>query len=269
MREARPALAADGVVSVLCRAAAAAGAAPGAAYRTDLDEAGLVRRYVPIVKRLALHLKGRLPRSVELDDLVQAGLIAILRLSRQPGGLQIAAAMLRRSLVNAMIDEARRSTWAPTRTVRLAKTVSGAMQTVRLRLGREGSDQEIADELGLTIERYDEALIELAGLSLLDLDAFDEARERALQTTPEQEETLRRSRLASALATAVGVLPAREKLVVSLYYEHELSMEEVGEVLGLDKSTVCRSHARALLILRSALADWGSAAETRRPRAGA
>ena len=144
MPEAGPALSARGAASVGCLAVAAPSAAPCAAYRTDLDEAGLVRRYVPTVKRLALHLKGRLPQSVELDDLVQAGLIAILRLARQPDGLQTGAAMLRRSLINAMIDEARRATWAPTRTVRLAKTVAGAMQTVRRRLGREGSDEEIA-----------------------------------------------------------------------------------------------------------------------------
>jgi len=269
MPEPGPALSACGAASVRCLVAAPPHAAPGAAYRTDLDEAGLVRRYVPTVKRLALHLKGRLPQCVQLDDLVQSGLIAILRLARQPDGLQIGEAMLRRSLVNAMIDEARRATWAPTRTVRLAKAVAGAMQTVRRRLGREGSDEEIADELGLTIERYDAALIELAGLSLIDLDAFDDMRERALQTTPEQEETLRRRRMATALATAVGVLPAREKLVVSLYYEHELSMEEVGDVLGLDKSTVSRSHARALLMLRNALADWGGAADEPRQQAGA
>jgi RNA polymerase sigma factor for flagellar operon FliA len=268
MPEARTVLAARAAASGSDHAAAAPRAAPAPAYRSDLDEAGLVRCYAPTVKRLALHLKGRLPRSVELDDLVQAGLIAILRLARRPAGLDIGAALLRRSLLNAMIDEARRASWAPTRTVRLAKVVAGAMQAVRRRLGREGSDGEIAGELGLTIERYDEVLIELAGLSLLDLDAFDDACEWALQTVPEQEETLRRRRMTAALAAAVGVLPLREQQVVSLYYEHELSMEEVGEVLGLDTSTVSRSHARALLWLRNALAEWSGPGGEARQRAG-
>jgi RNA polymerase sigma factor FliA len=270
MPEVRSALSACGVTCVVRGAAdAARSVAIGAAYRTDFDETDLVRRYVPVVKRLALHLKGRLPQSVQLDDLVQAGLIAILRLARQPDGPQIGEAMRRRSVVNAMIDEARRAAWAPTRTVRLAKAVGGAMQAVRRRLGREGSDAEIAAELGFTIDRYHEVLVELAGLSLLDLDAFDDAREQALQTIPDQEEALRQRRMTSALASAVDVLPPRERLVVSLYYEHELSMEEVGEVLGLDKSTVSRSHARALLMLRNALAGWaGAAAEPSTPAGG-
>jgi RNA polymerase sigma factor FliA len=227
----------------------------GAAYRSEPDEPGLVAHYAPMVKRLALHLKGRLPQSVELDDLLQAGLIAILRLARQPRWVEIGEVMLRRSVVNAMIDEARHSAWAPARTIKLAKSVAGAMRAVRQRLGHDGSDADIAAELGLTLDRYDDVMVELAGVSLLGLDAFDDG-ENALQTAPEQEEGLRRQRLAAALAAAVGVLPSREKLVVSLYYEHDLSMEEVGEILGLDKSTVSRSHARALLMLRNALAEW-------------
>ncbi len=237
------------------------------AYRTDPDEAVVVGRYVSMVKRCALHLIARLPTALQPDDLVQAGLIAILRLMRQPDGAQLGEAVLRRAVVNAMIDEARRAAWAPTRTVRRARAVAEAMRAVRRRLGRDGSDAEIAAELGLSLDDYGKAMLELAGLSLFDLDAFSEADERALQTSPEQEETLRRQRMTAALAAAVALLPSRGQLVISLYYEHELSMEEVGQVLGLDKSTVSRSHARALLLLRNALADWGAASDGPRLRA--
>lgn len=227
-----------------------------AAYRVDLDETELVRRYVPTVNRLARHLQGRLPQTVQLEDLVQAGLIAVLRIARRSGCRDLEDGPGRRAIVNAMIDEARRTTWAPTRTVRLARSAATAMRAVRHRLGREGNDEDIAAELAMTLDQYHKVLVEIAGISLLDVDACDDAREPALQVAGNQEATLRQSRITDALATSVASLPARERLVVSLYYEHDLNMEEVGEVLGLDKSTISRTHGRALLMLRNALADW-------------
>ncbi len=157
-----------------------------------------------------------------------------------------------------MIDEARRTTWAPTRTVRLARSAAKAMRAVRQRLGQDGNDEDIAAELAITVDQYHKILVEIAGISLLDVDAFDDAREPALQIAGNQEETLRLSRITESLAKSIASLPTRERLVVSLYYEHELNMEEVGEVLGLDKSTISRTHGRALLMLRNALADWSA-----------
>lgn len=219
------------------------------------DEAAAVQRYVPLVKRLALHVKGRLPDALQLDDLVQAGLIAVLRLLRRGAVDAGSEAMLRRAVVNAMIDEARREAWAPVRTVRQARTAVAAMRTVRRRLGRDGSDEEIAREMGVTLADYHRVLIDTAGMRLLQIDEFDESAEPQLQVAGNQETSLHRGRLMTALTQAIAALPEREKLVVSLYYEHELNMEEVGRVLDLDKSTVCRAHGRALLHLRAALGD--------------
>ncbi|HTV88267.1 MAG TPA: sigma-70 family RNA polymerase sigma factor [Stellaceae bacterium] len=221
------------------------------------DEAAAVRRHVPLVKRLALHMKGRLPDTVQADDLIQAGLIAVLRLLRSGAADAGSEAVLRRAVINAMIDEARRETWAPVRTVRRARAAVAAMRAVRGRLGRDGSDEEIALEMGVTLADYHGVLIDIAGIRLLQLDEFDERAEAQLQVAGSQETGLYRSRLVTLLAEAIAALPEREKLVVSLYYEHELNMEEVGRVLRLDKSSVCRAHGRALLHLRAALADRG------------
>jgi RNA polymerase sigma factor FliA len=247
--------------AALTPAEAATSAAPSsgaAAYHHDVDEAGLIKRYMPTVKRLAAHLTGRLP-TVQLDDLVQAGLITLLRLARRGDLFPVGDALLRRSIINAMIDEARRASWVPTRTVRLAKAAAAAMRAIRQRQGRDGSDEEIAAELAITVDQYHQLLVETAGISLFDLDAFDDGTEAALQISGNQEELLRQRRITAALAAAITALPQRERTVISLYYEHELNMEEVGEVLGLDKSTISRSHGRALLMLRNALADWGAA----------
>jgi RNA polymerase sigma factor FliA len=241
--------------------------AAAAAYRIDLDETELVKRYVPVVKRLARHLQCRLPQTVQLDDLVQAGLIAVLRMARRTGHRDLDEGIGSRAIINAMIDEARRTTWAPTRTLRLARSAATAMRAVRQRLGRDGNDEDIAAELAITLDQYHKMLVEVAGISLFDVNAFDDAREPALQVAENQEETLRLGRITEALAKSIAALPARERLVVSLYYEQELNMEEVGEVLGLDKSTISRTHGRALLMLRNALADWS--ADPFRPPLGA
>ena len=227
-----------------------------ASYGAQVDESEIIRQFVPMVKRLALRLKGRMPETVQLDDLIQAGLIAVLRLARHGGLAPAADPALQRSIVNAMIDESRREVWAPVRTVRLAKSASQAMQSVKQRLGRDGTDDEIAAAMGIGLDEYHTALVEIAGIRLLDIAEFDETGEDPLHAVDDQDADLDRSRMMALLAEAITALPEREKLVLSLYYEQELNMEEVGAVLGLDKSTVSRVHGRALLMLRDVMADW-------------
>jgi RNA polymerase sigma factor for flagellar operon FliA len=241
-------------------APAAAAPAPFATqgYRLacpELDEAEAIRRYVPMVKRLATHLKGRLPESVQTDDLIQAGLIAALRIMRHAGAAQLGEPALRRAIMNAMIDEARRQTWAPVRVVRLAKAAAEAMRAIRRRTGREARDEEIAAEMGISLAEYHRVLLDIAGIELFQLDVSEEHGEGRLQAADNQEASLHQRQVMAALAAAIAALPERERLVVSLYYEHELNMEEIGKVLGLNKSTVCRAHGRALLMLKSALGE--------------
>jgi RNA polymerase sigma factor for flagellar operon FliA len=230
-----------------------------AAYCAELDEAEIIRRYVPLVKRLALHLKGRLPEAVQLDDLIQAGLIAVLRILRQGSASHLRDPPLHRSIMNAMIDEARREAWAPVRIVRLAKAASRAMAVLKQRLGRDAHDEEVAAELGMPLADYLTALVDIAGIRLLQVDELDGGGERGLQVADEVDAGLDRAGMLARLARSIAELPPREKIVVSLYYEQELNMDEVGKVLRLDKSTVCRAHGRALLMLRSALGGWGTA----------
>lgn len=244
------------------------GAGFGRGYAAQVDEADIIRQFVPVVKRLALRLKGRMPETVQLDDLIQGGLIAVLRLARHGALPPATDPMLQRSIVNAMIDEARREVWAPVRTVRLAKSASQAMQAVKRRLGRDGTDGEVAAEMGITLGEYHAALVEIAGIRLLDIDEFEDSANDHMQEVDERDAAIDKSRMMSALAESIAGLPEREKLVLSLYYEQELNMEEVGAVLGLDKSTVCRVHGRALLMLRDVLADWRAEAAPPAPGSG-
>ncbi len=227
-----------------------------AALYTQTDETEIIKKYAPMVKVLAAHLRGRLPSTVQLEDLIQAGMIAVLRLARVGYLEQLTEGPVRRSIRNAMIDEARRESWAPVRTVRRAKAAAAAMRTLERRLGRHATDEELAAEMGLALAEYHELLIEVAGIRLLELDQFAERGDDLPSGSDDPEVALHRDRIVAALAGAVESLPDREKLVVSLYYERNLNMDEVGEILGFDKSTVCRAPGRALLMLRSALQGW-------------
>jgi RNA polymerase sigma factor for flagellar operon FliA len=220
------------------------------------DEAETVKKYAATVKTQALHLRDRLPPSVQLEDLIQAGMIAVLRLVRMGYLERHGEGALRRSIRNAMIDEARRESWAPVRIVRRAKAAAAAMRSLEARLGRRVTDEELAAEMGLPLAEYHELLIDVAGIRLLDLDQFSNRGDELPSGQDSPEAALQRDRIVAALAAAVESLPDREKLVVSLYYERNLNMDEVGEILGFDKSTVCRAHGRALLMLRSALQGW-------------
>ena len=222
----------------------------------EIDEAEIVERYAPTVKSLAGYLKGRLPESVQLEDLVQAGMIAVLRLMRVGNLDRNGEGTLRRSIMNAMIDEARREAWAPVRTIRRAKAAALAMRNVEQRLGRHGTDDELAAEMGISLAEYHQLLTDVAGIRLLDLEEFADGEGDLPNAADNPEAAVQKGRIISALTDAVAALPDREKLVVSLYYERALNMDEIGAVLGLDKSTVCRSHGRALLMLRGALKGW-------------
>lgn len=227
-----------------------------AGYASQLDEAEIIRNYAPVVKRLALRLKGRIPETVQLDDLIQAGLIAVLRLARQAGLAPAGDPALQRSLMNAMIDEARRDIWAPVRTVRLAKAADQAVRAVKRRLGRDGSDADIAAEMGIALDEYHAVLLEIAGIRLLQIDEFDESGDDRLHAADNQDAVLDRSRMMAALAESIAALPEREKLVLSLYYEQELNFKEIAVVLEVSESRVCQLHGQAVARLRSRMKDW-------------
>jgi RNA polymerase sigma factor for flagellar operon FliA len=116
--------------------------------------------------------------------------------------------------------------------------------------------------MGISLERYHRILADAALVRLLPLDAASDEIDHAAQADGDQERSIDRERVVSSLTEAVSVLPERERLVLSLYYEHNLNMDEIGAVLTLDKSTVCRLHGRALLALRARLSSWESAAQT-------
>lgn len=226
---------------------------------------GLVREYLPLVKRIAYHLMTRLPASVEVDDLIQAGLIGLLDAVERYDDSQGAnfETYATQRIRGAMLDELREADWASRNVRRAARQIENAIHILEQRLKRPPSEQEIADELKLDIHAYYSLLNDARGAQLLyyeDLheeggDDFLERFADDISLGPFDIITSRAFK--RALAQAVAQLPEREKQLMGMYYEREMNFKEIGAVLGVSESRVCQLHSQAISRLRSRLRDWG------------
>ncbi|WP_289086286.1 RNA polymerase sigma factor FliA [uncultured Spongiibacter sp.] len=221
----------------------------------------LVTRHAPLVKRIAYHLLSRLPASVGVDDLIQAGMIGLLEAASnfragQGAGFETYASIRIRG---AMIDQMRQGAWAPRSVSRQLRELAAAVNRVESRLGREAQAAEIAEEMGIDINDYYDLLSDTAAVRLVSLEqASDSGMEFSDEDdsadTPLRE--LEDEGLQRALATQIEALPEREKLVMALYYDQGLNLKEIGEVLEVSESRVCQIHSQAVLRLKGRLGDW-------------
>lgn len=225
------------------------------------DTERLVREHVDLVRKIAYHLVARLPPSVDVDDLIQSGVIGLLEAAQNFDASQGASfetfAGLR--IRGAMIDHIRPNDWTPRSLSRRAREVAAAVQRVEARVGRDAQDAEVMAELGMDAEAYHATLRDLACVRISSLDALPaaaggDAGMRDDSASPELQ-TLG-AHFHAALAAAIDALPERERLVMSLYYSEELNLREIGGVLGVTESRACQLHSRAVLRLRAALSGW-------------
>jgi RNA polymerase sigma factor FliA len=231
-----------------------------AAGLPSMDE--LVLKHGELVKRIAYHVVSRLPSHIEVDDLIQAGMIGLLNAAQNytptKGANFETYAGIR--IRGAMLDEARKSNWTPRSTFRHAKEVSQAMRSIENRTGRDARGQEIAEVLGVTIEEYHRMVESAASSRLLSYEqlADDPERSSMLPEAPEDgpETVLEEDQFREALAKAISTLPERERLVLSLYYDDELNLREIGDVLDVSESRVCQIHGQAVIRIRARLGEW-------------
>lgn len=221
----------------------------------------LITRHAPLVKRIAYHLMTRLPPSVQVDDLIQAGMIGLLEAARNYDASQGASfetyAGIR--IRGAMLDEVRRTDWAPRSVHRKARMIAEAVRDIENRVGRHAQDHEVAAALGLSLRDYHQVLQDASGYSLLSLDALaedDEYGSHEVRDTGETPlESLQKTAFQATLAAAIQNLPERERLVLALYYEEELNLREIGDVLEVSESRVSQIHTQAMLRLRGRLSN--------------
>ena len=222
----------------------------------------LVRMHAALVKRIAWHLKGRLPASVELGDLIQAGMIGLLEAAKNyaPGRAANFETFAGIRIRGAMLDELRKTDWTPRSVYRRLRDAMEAMRQIEAETGREAGEAEVAQRMGISASEYSQIMADASRSRVLSLDESDDEDGPGFEVSDEQagtpasrhEEEGRRV----ALAEAIEGLPEREKLLMSLYYDEELNLKEIGAVLGVTESRVCQLHGQALTRLRARLRDW-------------
>jgi RNA polymerase sigma factor FliA len=235
---------------------------PQASYQMCVErrDTSVVVRNAELVRRIAFHIAARLPASVDVEDLIQAGMIGLIEASRkfdagQGASFETYAAIRIRG---AIIDEIRRVDWMPRSLHRKSREVSSAIREIEQRTGSAACANEVAKAVGMTIEDYAELVGEAARGRIVSLDAqIEDAGEAPIEGYhPSPLKRIECAAFREQLAAAIADLPEREKLALSLYYEQELNLREIGKVMGVSESRVSQIHGQAMLRLRSRLSDW-------------
>jgi|TARA_R110002096_G_scaffold268308_16_gene462111 RNA polymerase sigma factor for flagellar operon FliA len=231
----------------------------GIAMYTNLQakSAGeLVATHAPLVKRIAYHLLARLPDTVLVEDLIQSGMLGLLEASNNYSDTHGAsfATYAGIRIRGAMLDDVRRTDWTPRSVHRKARHIAKVMRQIEQATGRDARDTEIAEMLEVTLDEYHKILQDSSCCRLFSTDEMDDDDG---QTSSENiVDNLNDVDFKSALVDAISSLPERERMVVSLYYDDELNLKEIGKVLGVSESRVCQINNQAMLRLKSRLLDF-------------
>jgi len=232
--------------------------------------ARLLTEYTPLVRRLALQLIAKLPANVELDDLIQAGMMGLLDAAsryQDDQGAKFETYASQR-VRGAMLDELRANDWVSRGLRQSSRGVAKAVQVQEQKLGRAPTESEIAQELQLPLPAYQHLLQEIHGCQLVYYEDFDRNDEENSfldqqgrggchdrEDSNEPLERLLESGFRNKLVEAIGAIPERERLLLSLYYEQELNLREIGAVLEVTQSRVCQLHSQVISRLRALLSE--------------
>ncbi|MGD0959024.1 MAG: RNA polymerase sigma factor FliA [Methylomonas sp.] len=222
----------------------------------------LVVQHLPLVKRIAYHLMGRLPDNVQFDDLMQSGMLGLLEAIKNYDAGQGASfetyAGIR--IRGAMLDELRRSDWTPRSVHKKGRMVAEAIREIENRTGRDARDKDVAEYMGISLDEYNHILLDNLSCKTFSVEELTQGEAGVIEgvyaNSPQPDEALYEQGFKQALADAISGLPEKERLVISLYYDEELNLREIGKVLDVSESRVSQICSQALLRLRSRLSDW-------------
>ncbi len=227
----------------------------------------LLTQYAPLVRRLALQLIAKLPASVELDDLIQVGMMGLLDAAERYQDDQGAKfeTYANQRIRGAMLDELRANDWVSRGLRQSSRSVSSAVQAQEQKLGRSPTEGEVAQELQMSLASYQHLLQEIHGCQLVYYEDFDrdDQENSFLDRQSKGAESMRNDPLTQLLKgdfrrqliEAIEHLSERERLLLSLYYEEELNLREIGAVLEVNQSRVCQLHSQAICRLRASLRE--------------
>lgn len=217
--------------------------------------------HIGLVKRIAYHLITRMPPNVQVDDLIQAGMLGLIEASKNYDPTQGASfetyAGIR--VRGAMLDDVRHSDWSPRSLHRKMRQVREAIHELENATGRDAKDQDVADKLEITLDEYYAIRRDSANAQIFSLDQEEEdpgQQNRLKSSQSDPLEALQSSSFKTGLAKVIGTLSEREQMVMSLYYNEELNLKEIGQVLDISESRVSQIHSQALKNIRSKMTDW-------------
>ncbi|MEC5396597.1 RNA polymerase sigma factor FliA [Uliginosibacterium sp. H1] len=228
-----------------------------------LDKDQLVTRYAPLVKRIAYHLMAKLPASVQVEDIIQNGMMGLLdAIGRYEEGLgaQFETYAVQR-IRGAMLDGLRENDWLPRSLRREMRRIETAVHSLEQLHGRQPTERELAESLGMNLPDYQKMLQEARGYQLVYFEDFSDEEEddflerHIVGEAADPLSLLEDHDMRTALVNAIEDLPEREKMVMGLYYEEDLNLREIGEVLGVSESRVCQLHSQAIARLRSRISN--------------
>lgn len=228
------------------------------------DKEQCLREYAPLVKRIAYHLMARLPSSVSVDDIIQAGMMGLLEAAGRYDELRGAQfdTFASQRIRGAMLDELRQSDWMPRGLRRDMRRIEQALSKLQQRLGRHPNESEVAREMGVPLDEYQRMLFESRGAQLLYYEDFHgEDEENFLDrynfdSDTDPLELLQDEHFREALIKAISNLPERERMLMGMHYEQDMNLREIGEVMGVSESRVCQLHSQAVTRLRSILKGY-------------
>jgi RNA polymerase sigma factor for flagellar operon FliA len=221
----------------------------------------MIRQYQPLVRRLAHHMMAKLPANVQVDDLIQVGLIGLSdALSRYEAGqgAQFETFATQR-IRGAMLDELRENDWMSRGSRKSQKEIEQALHRLEHRLGRTPLESEIATEMGMSLSDYQLLLGKVRGTQLVYLedmgrghDDDDSFLDRHMaDSDADPLNLLGDQRLREALVAAIKLLPEREQLIMSMYYEQDMNLKEIALVMNVTESRVCQLHSQSIARLRA------------------
>jgi RNA polymerase sigma factor FliA len=230
----------------------------------EIQDQELILKHADLVKRIAYHLVSRMPPNVEVDDLIQSGMIGLLdaakHYSADKGANFETYAGIR--IRGAMLDEVRKSDWTPRSVHRNMREMADVVRRIENAKGADATPTDIAEGLGIGIEEYHKLVQDAASCRLFSFDQMSTGEDESSPADHARDEGpgplghIEDAGFRDALAAAINGLPEREKLVLSLYYDEDMNLREIGEVLEVSESRVCQIHGQALVRLRARLSEW-------------
>jgi len=227
----------------------------------EIEVENCVHKFAPLVKRIAHHMMASLPPSVEVDDVIQSGMMGLLDAARrytESEGAQFETYAVQR-IRGAMLDGLRQADWLPRTLRRSLRAIEAMVCKLEQRNGRQPSEKELAAALDMTLEDYQQLLQDARGYQLVSYEDFKGGDEESFvdryctDGRPDPLSFLMERAVREDLVAAIDALPEREKKVMGLYYEQELNLREIGEVLGVSESRICQLHTQAITRLRARL----------------